>query len=145
MPKVAVIMGSQSDASIMEKTLHLLKEAGIEYEVAVISAHRNPDNLREFIRRCEDNGVELFIAGAGWAAHLAGFIASHTFLPVIGVPISSSALKGIDALLSTVQMPSGVPVAAVAVDCAANAAFLAIRILALKHPELVSFLKERSS
>ena len=122
-------MGSKSDAGVMARAIKVLKEAGVEYEERVISAHRNPDLLQEYIAALPQRGVKVVIAGAGWAAHLAGAIASRTELPVIGVPISSSPLNGMDALLSTVQMPPGVPVATVAVDCAANAAHLAIRIL----------------
>lgn len=141
MPKVAIVAGSSSDTPVMENASSILHDAGIEYEMVVISAHREPERLRQFIRRCEEEGVEVFIAGAGWAAHLAGFIASHTHLPVIGVPISSSPLSGMDALLSTLQMPPGVPVATVAVDCAKNGALMALRVLALKYPHLSAYLK----
>ena len=143
MARVAIVMGSESDRSIMEKAARILDEAGVDYDTVVLSAHRTPKRLREYVKALEERGVQVVIAGAGWAAHLAGFIASHTCLPVIGVPISSSPLKGLDALFSTVQMPPGVPVATVAVDCAQNAAWLAIRILALRDASLTLFLKGR--
>ena len=115
-PLVALVMGSTSDMGVMQGCEELLKEFGISYEVRITSAHRTPDQTREFAEQAEERGIEVIIAGAGWAAHLAGVIASHTPLPVIGVPIDSSPLHGIDALLSTVQMPPGVPVATVALN-----------------------------
>ena len=129
MPQVVIIKGSKNDSSVMEKASQVLREAGIDFEEKVLSAHRDPQALDGYLKELPQRGVKVVIAGAGWAAHLAGAIASRTDLPVIGVPISSSPLKGMDALLSTVQMPPGVPVATVAIDCAANAAHLAIRIL----------------
>ncbi len=143
MAQVAIVMGSESDRSIMENASRVLDEAGVGYDTIVLSAHRTPERLREYVTALEERGVQVVIAGAGWAAHLAGFIASYTLLPVIGVPISSSPLKGLDALFSTVQMPPGVPVATVAVDCAQNAACLAIRILALQDSSLTLFLRKR--
>ena len=142
-PLVALVMGSTSDMDVMQGCEEMLEEFGIPYEVRITSAHRTPDQTREFAEQAEDRGIEAIIAGAGWAAHLAGVIAAHTTLPVIGVPIDSSPLHGMDALLSTVQMPPGVPVATVAIGKggAKNAAILAARILALKHPEIAMELK----
>ncbi|MFC1866602.1 5-(carboxyamino)imidazole ribonucleotide mutase [Thermodesulfobacteriota bacterium] len=142
-PLVGVVMGSTSDASVMEGCIEQLKELGIPYEVRVTSAHRTPDQTREFSLKAAENGLEVIIAGAGWAAHLAGVIAAHTLLPVIGVPIDSSPVQGMDALLSTVQMPPGIPVATVAIGKggAKNAAILAAQILALKHPDIAKNLK----
>jgi len=124
-----------------------LKELMIPYETKVISAHRMPELTRKFAESAVERGLEVIIAGAGWAAHLAGFIAAHTNLPVIGIPIDSSPLKGLDALLSTVQMPPGIPVATVALGKggAKNAAVLAARILALKYPEIAESLKAYSN
>ncbi len=143
MARVAIVMGSESDRPVMEKALEILEGAGVDCEVVVLSAHRNPGELREYLAGLEERGTQVVIAGAGWAAHLAGFIASHTLLPVIGVPVSSSPLKGMDALLSTVQMPPGVPVATVAIDCAKNGAWLALRILALHDEKVREFLDSR--
>ena len=142
-PLVALVMGSTSDMDVMQGCEEMLEEFGIPYEVRITSAHRTPDQTREFAEQAEDRGIEAIIAGAGWAAHLAGVIAAHTTLPVIGVPIDSSPLHGMDALLSTVQMPPGVPVATVAIGKggAKNAAILAAQILALKHPEITMELK----
>ncbi len=144
MARVVIIMGSESDRPVMEKAVGILEDAGVEHEVVVLSAHRNPVELREYLAGLKEKGTQVVIAGAGWAAHLAGFIASHTTLPVIGVPISSSPLKGMDALLSTVQMPPGVPVATVAIDCSKNAAWLALRILALQDEGLRVYLGGRN-
>lgn len=137
-PLVAVAIGSVSDAEIMDGCVEILKELKIPHEVLVTSAHRTPDRTREFAETAAGRGIEIIIAGAGWAAHLAGVIAAHTILPVIGVPIDSSPLQGMDALLSTVQMPPGIPVATVALGKggAKNAAVLAAQILALKYPEI---------
>ena len=137
-PQVAVIMGSASDAEVMRGCVELLRELELPHEVKVLSAHRTPDLTREYAVSAAGRGIEVIIAGAGWAAHLAGAIAAHTTLPVIGVPIDSSPFKGLDALLSTVQMPSGIPVATVAVGSggAKNAAVLAAQILALKYPRI---------
>jgi phosphoribosylaminoimidazole carboxylase PurE protein len=131
-------MGSTSDSDVMKGCADLLLELDIPYEVRVLSAHRTPDQTREYAVSAADRGIEVIVAGAGWAAHLAGYVAANTMLPVIGVPIDSSPLKGTDALLSTVQMPPGIPVATMAVGSggAKNAAVLAAQILALKYPQV---------
>lgn len=134
--KVAVIMGSVSDAETMKGASNTLTEFGIENETFVISAHRDPHGVFEFATTAEENGFEVIIAGAGMAAHLPGVIAGLTPLPVIGVPTKSAALSGMDSLLSIVQMPSGVPVATVAIDGAKNAGILAAQILSVKYPKL---------
>lgn len=134
--KVAIVMGSASDENIMKKAPDVLKDFGVGYEIHILSAHRMPNKTREFAKRIEEKGVEVVIAGAGKAAHLPGVIAGYTTVPVIGVPIKTPDLGGIDSLLSIVQMPSGVPVACVAIDGARNAALLAVQILSLKYPEL---------
>ncbi|MGQ9674333.1 MAG: 5-(carboxyamino)imidazole ribonucleotide mutase [Chloroflexota bacterium] len=138
MPKVAVVMGSRSDEPIMQSTLDVLAKLGIDYEVAVISAHRTPERAREFAVAAREKGIEVIIAGAGMAAHLPGVLASWTTVPVIGVPLASSELKGIDALYAIVQMPPGIPVATVAVGKAGaqNAAYLAAQMLGLKYDEV---------
>ena len=136
MKKVAVIMGSDSDLPIVEKGINVLKEYGVPHEVHVYSAHRTPMECAEFVSKAEDNGFGVIIAAAGMAAHLAGAVAANTVLPVIGIPVSSKHIGGMDALLSTVQMPTGIPVATVAIDGAANAAILAVQILALSDTEL---------
>ena len=136
MKKVAVLMGSDSDLPIVEKGIAVLVEYGIPHEVHVYSAHRTPVECAEFVRGAEDAGFGVIIAAAGMAAHLAGAVAANTTLPVIGIPISSKNTGGMDALLATVQMPSGMPVATVAIDGAANAALLAVEILALSEPSL---------
>lgn len=130
MKKVGVIMGSDSDLPVVEKAIDKLKEYGVPYEVHVYSAHRTPVQAGEFARTAQENGFGAIIAAAGKAAHLAGALAANTTLPVIGIPVKSSTLDGLDALLSTVQMPSGIPVATVAIDGADNAAILAAQILA---------------
>ena len=137
-PLVAVVMGSKSDAAVMQGCLDTLKELGIPHETAVLSAHRTPDKLREFALSARERGIEVIIAGAGGSAALPGAIKAYTPLPVIGVPIDSSALKGIDALMAMAQMPPGVPVATVAVGAwgARNAALLAAEILALRHEDI---------
>jgi len=142
-PLVGVVMGSISDRDVMEDCIATLKELEIPFEVKVTSAHRTPDQTHEYAEKASERGIEVIIAGAGWAAHLAGVIASYTLLPVIGVPIDSSPLKGIDSLLSIVQMPPGVPVATVAIGKggAKNAAVLAAQILALRHPDIAGNLK----
>ena len=138
MPLVAVVMGSKSDAEAVQPTLDVLKELGIDYEVSVISAHRTPEKARQYGQTARSRGIEVIIAAAGGAAHLPGVLASWTTLPVIGVPLASSELKGIDALYSIVQMPAGIPVATVAIGTAGakNAAYLAAEILGLKHDEI---------
>ena len=135
---VGIIMGSDSDLPVMEEAIEILKKFKIKFEVIVASAHRSPERTREYARKASERGIEVIIAGAGHGAHLAGVIASYTPLPVIGVPINSSPLLGIDALLSTVQMPPGVPVATMAIGKAGakNAAIFAARILAIKYPEI---------
>lgn len=136
MKKVAVLMGSDSDLPIVEKGIAVLKEYDVPHEVHVYSAHRTPTECAQFVRSAEDAGFGVIIAAAGMAAHLAGAVAANTTLPVIGIPISSKNTGGMDALLATVQMPSGMPVATVAIDGAANAALLAVEILALGEPSL---------
>ncbi len=140
--KVAVLMGSDSDLPVMEKAVEALREMGIPFEVKVISAHRIPEKVEQYAKEARGRGLEAIIAGAGLAAHLAGAVAAHTTLPVIGVPLKSGALSGVDALYATVQMPPGVPVATVAVDGARNAAILAGQILSIKHPEIAAKLEE---
>jgi len=140
--KVAIVMGSVSDEIVMKKASDVLKEFEVDYEINVLSAHRMPNKTREFAKSVKDKGIEVIIAGAGKAAHLPGVIASYTTVPVIGVPIKTSDLGGLDSLLSIVQMPSGVPVACVSIDGAKNAALLAIQILALKYDDLAKKLKK---
>lgn len=142
MKKVAVIMGSDSDLPVVEKAVSTLKEYGVPYEVHVFSAHRTPDEAANFSMQARENGFGVIIAAAGMAAHLAGAIAARTTLPVIGIPVKSKYLDGIDALLSTVQMPSGIPVATVAIDGAVNAALLAIQIMSVFDAELASKLDD---
>jgi len=137
---VSVLMGSDSDLSVMKEALETLKKFGIPYELYLTSAHRTPDRTKAFAQKAEGRGVKVLIVGAGAAAHLAGVVASLTRLPVIGVPIDATSLGGLDALLSTVQMPAGIPVAAVAIDGAANAALLAIQILAVTDASLAEKL-----
>ncbi|HIT21190.1 MAG: 5-(carboxyamino)imidazole ribonucleotide mutase [Christensenellaceae bacterium] len=141
--KVAVIMGSKSDWPVLEKTVAELKKFGVEVEARVMSAHRSPELAAGFADEAEQNGFEVIIAAAGKAAHLAGVIAGHTTLPVIGLPIKSSTMDGLDSLLSTVQMPDGIPVATVAINGAGNAAILAVQMLSLKYPELKTKLAEK--
>lgn len=143
MKKVAVIMGSDSDLPVVEKAINVLSEFGIPFEVHVYSAHRTPAEAAEFSRTAREKGFGVIIAAAGKAAHLAGAIAANTTLPVVGIPIKSSTLDGLDALLSTVQMPSGIPVATVAIDGAENAALFAAEILAVEEPSIAEKLKER--
>jgi 5-(carboxyamino)imidazole ribonucleotide mutase len=141
MKKVAVIMGSDSDLKVVEKAITTLKDYGVKTEVHIFSAHRTPVEAKEFTASARDNGIGVIIAAAGKAAHLAGAVAANTTLPVIGIPIKASALEGIDALLSTVQMPAGIPVATVAIDGAENAALLAIQILAVEDKALAEKLQ----
>lgn len=138
MPLVAVIMGSKSDLSYMEETAEILKNMGIDHEVLVMSAHRMPEKVRQYALSARERGLEVLIAGAGGAAHLPGVLASWTTLPVIGVPLPTTDLSGVDALHAIVQMPAGVPVATVAVGKAGakNAAYLAAQILGSRHPEI---------
>ena len=142
MKKVGIIMGSDSDLPIVEKAILKLQEFSVPYEVHVYSAHRTPNESREFAVSARQNGFGAIIAAAGKAAHLAGAIAANTTLPVIGIPIKSSTLDGLDALLSTVQMPSGMPVATVAIDGAENAALLAMQIIAVEDEELAQKLSD---
>ncbi len=134
--KVAVVMGSDSDLSVMKNCIKILKDFEINYEVMVCSAHRTPEKAADFATNAHNNGIDVIIAAAGKAAHLAGVLAAHTPIPVIGVPIKSSTMDGLDSLLSTVQMPSGIPVATVAIDGAENAALLAVQILSIAYHEL---------
>ena len=143
MKKVGIVMGSDSDLPVVQKAVDVLRNFGVPFEVHVYSAHRTPAEAGEFARGAEQNGFGVLIAAAGMAAHLAGAVAAQTTLPVIGIPCQSNTLDGIDALLSTVQMPSGIPVATVAIDGAANAALLSIEILALSDPALSAKLKEK--
>jgi len=141
---VAILMGSDSDAEILKPCGEVLREFGVPYEVKVLSAHRTPKDVVVFTESAKQNGIRVIIAAAGGAAHLAGVIAAHTQLPVIGIPVETSALKGIDSLLSTVQMPAGTPVGTVGIGSGGvrNAAFLAVRILALSDAKLSKALKD---
>lgn len=145
MKKVAVIMGSDSDLPVVEKCISTLKEYGVPTEVHVYSAHRTPEQVREFCGKARENGFGVIIAAAGKAAHLAGSCAAQTTLPIIGIPVKSSTLDGLDALLSTVQMPSGLPVATVAIDGAQNAALLAVQILSVEDKNLAEKLNNARS
>jgi 5-(carboxyamino)imidazole ribonucleotide mutase len=138
MPLVGVVMGSKSDAEVVQLTLDILQELGIDYEVSVISAHRTPEKAQQYGQEAKGRGIEVIIAAAGAAAHLPGVLAGWTTIPVIGVPLSGSELKGVDALYSIVQMPAGIPVAAVAIGSAGakNAAYLAAEILGLKYEKI---------
>jgi phosphoribosylaminoimidazole carboxylase PurE protein len=143
-PKVLIIMGSDSDLPVMEAAAGILDGFGIPYQMTVASAHRTPEKVRNLVKNAERSGVEVVIAGAGMAAHLPGVVASYTVLPVIGVPLDASPLKGMDALLSIVQMPPGIPVATVSIGKAGarNAAILAVQIMAGKNPKLTKKLLE---
>ena len=143
MRKVAVIMGSDSDLPVVEKAINTLKELAVPFEVHVYSAHRTPLEAKEFSESARERGFGVIIAAAGMAAHLAGAIAANTTLPVIGIPIKSANLGGMEALLSTVQMPSGIPVATVAIDGAANAALLAAQMLAIEDEALAERLRAK--
>ena len=140
--KVGILMGSKTDLVIMEKATEILKKFGVGYEMRILSAHRTPDETAEFVNSAAEKNIKVFIAGAGGAAHLPGVVAGSTTLPVIGVPINSSlSYNGLDSLLSIVQMPSGVPVASVAIDGSKNAAILAVQILATADADLAQQLK----
>jgi len=141
-PLVGILMGSESDLSVMEKAAEVLKEMGVPYEMEISSAHRLPEKTAHYAKTARKRGMEVLIAGAGMAAHLAGALASNTTLPVVGVPIKSGALNGADALYSTVQMPPGVPVATVGIDGAKNAAYLTCEILSIKYPEIAKKLED---
>lgn len=143
MAKVLILMGSDSDFDIMKKAAKVLMEMNVEFDLDVCSAHRTPDRAKKYAEEAEERGIEVIIAAAGMAAHLAGFIAAHTTIPVIGVPVASGALNGIDSLYSTVQMPPGVPVATVAINGSENAAYLACQILAVKYPDIKLKLKDK--
>ncbi|ACM22402.1 5-(carboxyamino)imidazole ribonucleotide mutase [Thermotoga neapolitana] len=142
MPRVGIIMGSDSDLPVMKQAAEILEEFGIDYEITIVSAHRTPDRMFEYAKSAEERGIEVIIAGAGGAAHLPGMVASITHLPVIGVPVKTSTLNGLDSLLSIVQMPGGVPVATVAINNAKNAGILAASILGIKYPEIAKKVKE---
>ncbi len=139
--KAAIIMGSKSDYPVIEKAEKIFAEFGVEYETRIMSAHRTPRAAEEFAKTAEVNGFEVIIAAAGKAAHLAGVLAANTPLPIIGIPVKSSTLDGLDSLLSTVQMPKGVPVATVAIDGSENAALLAVQMMSIKCPELRAAVK----
>lgn len=139
---VGIVMGSDSDLPIMKKTAEVLDQFGIGYEINIISAHRTPEKAMGYATSAEDRELQVIIAGAGGAAHLAGVMAAYTPLPVIGIPIKSAALNGMDSLLSIVQMPSGIPVATVAIDGAKNAGILAAQILSVKYPEIREKIKQ---
>jgi 5-(carboxyamino)imidazole ribonucleotide mutase len=144
MPTVGIVIGSKTDESLIKPALDILEQLGIKYEFSIISAHRNPEKIREYGLKAKDKGLDVIIAAAGAAAHLPGVLASWTTLPVIGVPLPTSELKGIDSLYSIVQMPSGVPVACVGIGTsgAKNAALLAAQILGLKHKEILDAYEE---
>ncbi|MBQ4154965.1 MAG: 5-(carboxyamino)imidazole ribonucleotide mutase [Clostridia bacterium] len=143
MKKVGIVMGSDSDLPIVKKATDILKDFGVDFEVHIYSAHRTPEQAKDFSQNARANGFGVIIAAAGMAAHLAGAIAANTTLPVIGIPCKSSNLDGMDALLSTVQMPTGIPVATVAINGAGNAALLAIQMLAIEDTELAKKLDEK--
>ena len=143
MKKVGIVMGSASDLPVVKKAIDMLVSLDVPYEVHVYSAHRTPDEASDFSSKAKENGFGVIIAAAGMAAHLAGVVASRTTLPVIGIPCKSSNLDGLDALLATVQMPTGIPVATVAIDGAGNAALLAAQILALSDDELAKKLADK--
>lgn len=141
-PLVGILMGSENDFQVMEAAAEVLREMGVPFEIDISSAHRLPEKTLNYAKTARDRGIEVIIAGAGMAAHLAGVLAAHTTLPVIGVPIKSGALNGVDALYSTVQMPPGIPVATVGIDGAKNAAYLACEILSIKYPEIAKKLED---
>jgi 5-(carboxyamino)imidazole ribonucleotide mutase len=141
-PSVGILSGSESDLPVLEKCTARLTSFGIDFELEVLSAHRNPEGVAEYVASAHGRGIKVFICAAGMAAHLAGAVAARTNLPVIGIPVAAGTLGGFDALLATVQMPTGVPVATVAINGAANAAVLAAQILALSDPELAERLEE---
>ena len=142
MAKVALVMGSKSDLSVVKPAVTVLKSFGVETEVRVISAHRTPDEAHAFAKSAKDNGIEVIICAAGKAAHLGGVIAAYTTLPVIGLPVKTDMMGGLDSLLSIVQMPSGIPVATVGVNGGENAGVLAAQILGIKYPEIAVKLAE---
>ena len=144
MPKVGIVMGSDSDMKVMSKAADMLEKLGVEYEMTIISAHREPDVFFEYAKSAEEKDFKVIIAGAGMAAHLPGMCAAIFPMPVIGIPMSGKNLEGVDALYSIVQMPPGIPVATMAIDGGVNAAILAARILATSDPELLGRLKAYS-
>ncbi len=141
---VGILMGSESDKDVMKLTSEILEDFEIPFEVNIMSAHRTPDKVKDYASSASERGLKVLIAGAGLAAHLAGAVAAHTILPVIGVPLAAGPLNGMDSLLSTVQMPKGIPVATVAIGShgARNAAYLAAQIIALENPDVAARLKE---
>ncbi len=141
-PLVGILMGSDTDLPAMEKAAEVFREIGVPYEMDISSAHRLPEKTAHYAKSARERGLEVLIAGAGMAAHLAGVLAAHTTLPVIGVPLKAGALEGVDALYSTVQMPPGIPVATVGIDGTKNAAFLACEILSIKYPEIAKKLED---
>ena len=143
-PKIGILMGSKSDADIMSEAARILEEFGVPHELKVLSAHRTPQETSEYAQSAESRGIQALIAGAGYAAHLAGALAAHSTLPIIGVPLEASSLKGLDSLLSTVQMPKGIPVACMGIGKAGaiNAALFAVQILSRSDPALAQQLKE---
>jgi 5-(carboxyamino)imidazole ribonucleotide mutase len=141
-PLVGILMGSDTDLPTMEKAVEVLREMGVPFEMDISSAHRLPKKTAHYGKTARKRGIEVLIAGAGMAAHLAGVLAAHTTLPVIGVPLKSGVLEGVDALYSTVQMPPGIPVATVGIDGAKNAAYLACEILSIKYPEIARKLED---
>ncbi|MEE8462680.1 MAG: 5-(carboxyamino)imidazole ribonucleotide mutase [Acidobacteriota bacterium] len=143
-PKIGILMGSKSDAAIMGEAARILEEFGVPHEMKVLSAHRTPQETSEYAQSAESKGIQALIAGAGYAAHLAGALAAHSTLPIIGVPLDASSLQGLDSLLSTVQMPKGIPVACMGIGKAGaiNAALFAVQILARSDPDLAQKLKE---
>lgn len=143
-PQVGVVMGSDSDLPVVEEALQVLDEFGVPYEVKILSAHRSPDQTSAYAKSAAERGLRVILAAAGWAAHLGGVLAAETILPVIGIPVNSSPLQGLDALLATVQMPPGIPVATMAIGKggAHNAALFAIQVLALQEPQLRDRLKQ---
>ena len=142
MPKVAIVMGSVSDLDVVKPTIEILKKFDVEVEARVISAHRTPEMAHDFAKSAIDNNIEVIICAAGKAAHLGGVIAAYTPLPVIGLPVKSSTMDGLDSLLSMVQMPSGIPVACVAINGGLNAGLLAIQILSVKYPNLMKKMQD---
>lgn len=142
MPKIAVLMGSKSDLNVVKPAISVIKSFGAEVEVRVISAHRTPDEAHEFSKNAVKNGIEVIICAAGKAAHLGGVVAAYTALPVIGLPVKTDMMGGLDSLLSIVQMPSGIPVATVGVNAGENAGLLALQILGVKYPEIAQKLVE---
>ncbi|MCX5811911.1 MAG: 5-(carboxyamino)imidazole ribonucleotide mutase [Proteobacteria bacterium] len=141
-PKILILIGSESDLSVTEDGVNFLRETGVSFKIDISSAHRNPEKTVEYAKKARKNGVEVIIAIAGMAAHLPGVLAAHTTLPVIGVPVGGGALNGVDALMSIVQMPKGIPVATVGINASRNAAILACEILSIKHDEIREMLEK---